>query len=295
MAWNRLSGAPKVAPKKKPSAMRGIVAGLVVVCALGGLCLWMFSGGEDAPKVKPDKERGLIKEVKPAASPKYSEETKKSPKIELKDVGDGRVMKYVDGEPVWLYPRRNDEAKWGIRTQDLRQTWAYQHRQAEDRLFDNSADRLLAYLYNAEPGEEIGDGISTKNFAKRFLRAIRTPIIVHADEPEAEKNIKRGVIELRKELKARYDAGEDIEAVINATRDELTRQNQYRAELLREIERNAKNKNLTEAEAQDFYDAANLMLESRGLKNVEMSGIIKRKIERNRLQREKKKQQTEGE
>lgn len=50
--------------------MRGIVAGLVVVCALGGLCLWMFSGGDDAPKAKADKERGLIKEVTPAAAPK---------------------------------------------------------------------------------------------------------------------------------------------------------------------------------------------------------------------------------
>ena len=62
--WNRPSAAPKVAPKRKPGLKHGILAGLVIV-ALGGLCLWMFSGG-DADGELAAKRRGRIKEVTPA-------------------------------------------------------------------------------------------------------------------------------------------------------------------------------------------------------------------------------------
>ena len=56
---------------KKPSPVRGLVAGLVVVGLAAGAYFAFFSGAEKPQDEKTaEKERGLIKEVKPAQVPK---------------------------------------------------------------------------------------------------------------------------------------------------------------------------------------------------------------------------------
>lgn len=121
MAWNRSSGAPKVAPKKSPSAMHGIVAGLVVVCALGGLCLWMFSGGDDAAKDKTAKGRGLIREVTPAAAPKtkpLKDATKKEPQLQQEKVVEPKIEKTeADDDELPPLPK-NCVADFRVRKKD---------------------------------------------------------------------------------------------------------------------------------------------------------------------------------
>lgn len=63
--WNKPSGPQKPAPKK-PSALRGLVAGLVVV-ALAALAAYFLFSGKDAPKAeRDDAKKSRIKEVEPA-------------------------------------------------------------------------------------------------------------------------------------------------------------------------------------------------------------------------------------
>ena len=285
MAWNRPSEAPKPAPKK-PSAMRGVVAGLVVVCALGGLCLWMFSGKDAAPKANVAKERGLIKEVTPAAAPKpVAPEPKPEKKVNVtyKTNEQGLIMRYEDGKPRWLHWRK-PPSKYGTVKIDLTHP-DDSELQAEDIAMKDmpKTDLFLAYLYNAVDGEEFGDAIPLENFEKRFLASLKRPIIVSHDDPDEIKEIKRGVIELRKELKDRYDAGEDIEAVVKATRDALTDSCQYRRQLQAEIDRFSKDPTMSEADVKDFISAANLMLEQKGSAKIEMSDVIRRRLNRRAL------------
>lgn len=51
MSWNKPSEAPKVAPKKKPSAMRGILAGLAVVIVATGV-IFLLPRREQQPSSK---------------------------------------------------------------------------------------------------------------------------------------------------------------------------------------------------------------------------------------------------
>lgn len=112
MAWNKPSGAPKPV-QKKPSAMRGVVAGLVVA-ALAAACVLVFMGKGEKPVGKVEKKPTKIKEVKPASSPKPVkveekvekatdaakppiEKAKKAPK---QPVGYQRVMTLMDGTVV---------------------------------------------------------------------------------------------------------------------------------------------------------------------------------------------------
>ena len=67
MSWNRSSGAAKP-ETKKPSAMRGVIAGGVIVLAACAAFFFLFSGGDEPAPARSTKHeaRGTIKEVTPA-------------------------------------------------------------------------------------------------------------------------------------------------------------------------------------------------------------------------------------
>lgn len=292
--WNRSTGnQPTKRDAKAPSKRKGLVAGLVTIIALVALCLWIFSGNDDGAAASKKKERGRIKEVTPAAAPTNriaQLAPHKAKVVEVRTNEQGLIMRYEDGKPRWLYPRK-PPSRWGTIKINLDE--GDQNKSVEDIAMKGmrSTDLFLAYLYNAEPGDEFGDAIPLENFAKRFIKSLETPIIVTHDDPDDVKAIKRGVIELRKELKDRYDAGEDIEAVVKASRDALVEDHQYRKQLEAEITRLSKDGVASVAEMQDFVDAANVMLKEKGLKAVKMSHVIRRRMEK----REKLKVQTQQE
>lgn len=108
MSWNKPSGAPKPV-QKKPSVMRGVVAGFVVA-ALAAACVLVFMGKGEKPVGKSEKKPARIKEVTPASSPKPVkvekatdaakppiEKVKKAPK---QPVGYQRMMTLMDGTVV---------------------------------------------------------------------------------------------------------------------------------------------------------------------------------------------------
>lgn len=78
--WNRPSAAnqPRKAPKK-PSAMRGIAAGLVAV-AVAAVCIFLFMGKGEKSAEKAGKKPTRIAEVTPAPAPTNKVEVAKEPK-----------------------------------------------------------------------------------------------------------------------------------------------------------------------------------------------------------------------
>ena len=96
MGWNGSGGgSTPVKPKaaaKKPSPIRGLIAGLVTVVVLGVACYFIFGTSTDAPKRMDERsKKGLIKEVAPATTDrvvqvqKEQEEVKRDPWKKDKD------------------------------------------------------------------------------------------------------------------------------------------------------------------------------------------------------------------
>lgn len=161
-------------------------------------------------------------------------------------------------------------------------------RPLEERVFSNSADQKIAGLLLLEPGEMlIGDASSLfgKSFTRAFLRSIETPIIVTEEDDEATAELKRAVRDTKIELKARYDAGEDIGKLMLHERDELQALGLYREELKKEIQKLARDKDMSEEDMEDFVKAANVMLEDRGGKPLQMPGFAARRFRLDRIRR----------
>ena len=269
--WNRPASNQLTVKKggaKAPSAIKGIIVGAIAV-AVGVACILMFSGGDDAPKAKPDKEHGRIKAVTPAPAPK----AKEPPKIERRTLPDGRYMEYRDGKPLWLFPRQPPTKT--VFTNDT----AKSDRTFEQKVFKNAADAHIAVLLNTEPGVAmVGEPESYyRNFDKQFKAAILEPIEIDPTDTDEVKALKESVIAAREELKSRMDAGEDVKKVMCDGFRELQELGLYRLELEREINKLAKDGDFSHKDLDDLLGAANKMLEERGAKPLKMTSVLKHK------------------
>lgn len=289
MAWNKPSTEnqqPKKPNAKAPSAKRGVIAGAVVI-ALGALCLWIFSGEKARQDPASTKNRGLIKEVAPAATNKVAKTEKELHPGMVKWRGKWYPEYNEKGGRIWLTPAGVRYHSPHVITNAVNPARIPK----EARIFDNQADVDIAVLLNTAPGTgfvgcyEYGD-----RFIKDFLKSLTTPIIVSEQDDENTKMLKRAVIAAKIELKERYDAGEDIGKIMSDTRKQYQELGMYREELRRQVEELQRTSSDRSPQAvKELFDAANRMLAERGAKPLRLPVMLSRKLElMNRNQGDKK-------
>jgi len=279
MAWNRGSeGATPVKAKAKPSPVRGIVAGLVVVVAVVACYFAFFSASEKQQKVVEQKKPTTIKEVKPAPAPK--------PIVEEEDLGwvtnrKGQVVKkrkpetYRDERGVLRYKaggaRAPEEHEFD---NPIKISTASNHPE-----FKHSCENEIATLLTIEPGDMLaGEPNYGERFKKDFIQALLEPIEINEDDSERDKEIKRLVEEQKHELAKRIKDGEDLETIFTEARAEARRLAAVRNEIVQMAHEMASDGQMSEQEMTDCYEAANKMLEAKGLEPMKYGGIMKRRM-----------------
>lgn len=280
--WNRSTANQPVKKggAKAPSMWKGIAAGLVIVSALGGLCLWIFSGGEDAPKAKVEKERGRIKEVAPAAAPVAKTEDdslakKKAEVARRKHYWDDKIK--ADENGVLRYPG-------GLRYKGPND---YVHKVKDTRpppRFKRFSSNQIATLLEITPGEiPVGGMQFPKKFTEDFKASLKEEIEILETDSEYDVELKKAVIDAKKELAERMKNGEDPREICEQTWKEMQEIGLYREELVKQINAIRQNPDMTANDIKDAVDAANLMLKEKGAKGIGISKIaLKRLAERDR-------------
>ena len=275
MGWNG-SGQKGTAPAqpkvttKKPSPVRGLIAGGVVV-VLAVLAYFAFFSGSEKPQTeKSTKERGRIKEVTPAAAPKAVEqkaEPEKPKELPPQRVGEirngyrllpsGRLHKvkgviHVGGEPTSLV----------------------------DKTFPHGSDRMIAHLLMAEPGGTmIGDSADImRGFNEAFAKSLKDEIIIKHDDTDEVKTLKQAVLDARSELKQQMALGKSAEEAMIEAREQLHELTLYREDLEKEVLSHAED-GMTQKDYDELIGAANLMLEERGIGKIQMPKLIGDAIE----------------
>lgn len=272
MAWNKPSeGAAKPAPKK-PSAMRGILAGLVVVCALGGLCLWLFSGNDAAPKAKPEKERGRIKAVAPVAAPTNAVPAKPIDPREDYDHDlcfrdEKGILRYKANPSLWAYDKSRKCRKTTVGG------WANR-----PSPFKHSAEREIAALLTAQPGQRryAYPNYSSPDFLESFEASLKEPTVINEDDTPDDVELKKAVADAKREISDRMRQGEKLADILRETKLELDRLVQYKDELdaqIRSIIRDGDGKFSTR-DVLDCVDAANKMLEEKGIAAIQPDTFV---------------------
>ena len=272
--WNRPkkdnAGATKgssYANRKGRPLARGLLAALVVV--IGGVLAFYFICGQSetpAQTAPKDKKRGKIAEVEPAKV------TKSAPKKEApKELPPQRIGETRDGKV--LLPDGTLHVVKGVITSGVARVSLI------DRTFKHDTDCMLAHLLVVEPGEGfVGDSESIyAGFEKAFLKTLDDPIIYDKDDSEYVKELKLGVQGLRQELKEIHDRGESIEKALIETRDQLQQLGLYRQELETQVLTMSED-GMSQQDYDDLVKAANIMLEERGSKPLELPSTVKHAV-----------------
>ena len=288
MSWNKPSGETKPQKKETQSGVklgRGILAGLCFV-ALAGAAVWFVvgRGANDTPAQSTErKARGTIKEVTPAAAPK-AVEVKKSNAEVLRARFPGLKIpndwaKPYPPQAYWPDGRLKEHSRY---VKVITNKVSRASMSVEELTFKNYAERDIAGALLIDPGEElVGDYTYGESFVESFLQSLKEPMVYDKDDTPFQKELRKAVEETKKELKQRYDAGEDIAAIMNETRKQMKELALYREEIRKMVD-DAKAEHgdeYTEQDEKDLIDAANKMLEDRGCKPLELPQAFLEKIE----------------
>lgn len=250
----------------------GIVVGAIVVAVAVGV--WFVleqKQGMTTPEGKA-KKTARIAEVTPEIASKSVEQAPETPPKE--------VPYWERESPEGLTFRQ--KMKWSIHH---RAPAAYTNNtsQTEPRpayaIFDTRSDNSIAALLTVPPGTAaVGDPEYELWFTQDFLKSLETPIIVTKDDTPEEAQLKRDMIAAKIDLKARYDAGEDIALIMKNTREELQRLSIYKSEIESAFREMASKPGLTEEDIDDFIDSANIMLDSKGIAPMTFGPLAKMRL-----------------
>lgn len=254
-----------------PKIARGIVACAIVVALT--ICAWYFFGQkqDEATPESKTKKTSRIAEVKPVIAPRPVEPTPEPPK---------EVPYWERESPEGLTFRQ--KMKWNIHHRPPA-VYTNNTSQTEPRpayaIFDTRSDNSIAALLTVPPGTAaVGDPEYELWFTQDFLKSLETPIIVTKDDTPEEAQLKRDMIATKIDLKARYDAGEDIALIMKNTREELQRLSIYKSEIESAFREMASKPGLTEQDIDDFIESANIMLDSKGIAPMTFGPLAKRRI-----------------
>lgn len=278
---------PQNTPKrraKSPSPWRGLVCGGLVVVGAALAAWWLLKPGDSAPaQGAKSKPRSTIKEVTPAAAPKPVEVKKSNAEVlrarfpGLKIPNDW--AKPYPPQAYWPDGRLKEHSRY-VRVITNKPSRASMS--VEELTFKNHAERDIAGALLIDPGEElVGDYTYGESFVESFLESLKHPMVEDKDDTPFQKELRKAVEETKKELKQRYDAGEDLAAIMNETRKQMKELALYREEIRQMVEK-AKAEHgddYTEQDEKDLIDAANMMLQDRGCKPLELPHAFLEKIE----------------
>lgn len=138
-------------------------------------------------------------------------------------------------------------------------------------IFEHQAERDIARLLSMKPGEFfLGDANYGPRFQQSFAAAVASPTPILKEDDDATRILKEQVNEVKEELKNRLKVGEDIVQIMKDTEQELRALSNFRQDMIKNLTVLRFDESVTEQDYADYIDAANKMLEERGLKRLTM-------------------------
>ena len=248
------------------------------VLAVIGLIFWFHSSPVSDSKSTYDKPQSLIKEVASAPAPvaKTNESVRM---VRNKRTGELEPWKpketYRDQNGVLRFAAggarapEKDEFKNAIPVNTPSSVPKFRHRSEVE----------IAVLLKTQPGEMLfGTPSYDKHFKDDFVKALMEPVEITEEDSEDDVALKKLVEEEKHELAKRIKDGENIETIFSDCRDELRRLATVKREILDLAHKAAKDGEMSDADVEDYYRAANLMLESKGLAPVNVDSLMKRRL-----------------
>jgi len=266
----RAKQAKAAVASRKPSPVRGLFAGIVVIALAVAAWYYLLPTIEQV-KAKREKKTSLIAEATPeiAAQPSVREvEPEEEPDKPLPPQKIGEIR---DG--MLLLPNGDMQKVTNVITSNVARV------NTKYKIFSHHSENTIASILSIQPGQNmVGTPRYNGRFTEDFLESLKEPIIPTEEDSEDDRTLKRLVTEAKIQLKIAYDNGEDIEDIILQARKECQELARYKQQIKAMTMQEMK-KCETEEDVESFIEAANLMLEQKGIAPLELGPISKLKLQ----------------
>lgn len=283
MGWNGSSVAdnaasikPEKAGKKiavgdSSATFKGVVA--LIVVALGVGVFYVLNNFESS-KVEEivTEDNRAISEVAPEiaqATSKAQVQKEETPEEEEYIEVNGKKIKLA-ADPKTGKPKYDKNVRIiPMRASDIK-----------PKRFEFDAEEDIASLLEIEPGTPMyGEIPFGKRFKDSLVNSFMIPVEIKSTDDEYTKELKRQVQEVKDEFKELVLNGGDPADEMRKARQQLIELGQYRTSLLQELNQLRKSGEYTSQDMLDLQEAANKLLESKGVKSIEIPKVLIRNME----------------
>ena len=276
---------PKKASKEQTiSAARLLVWGCVGLL-VAAVALWAvrWAGDETAsPRPgkmeKPKKSVAEKKMPAPSTTPKEAPGTQANTNAPIRTTKKGTVIPdnvKPDERGVLRYPG-------GLRWVDTNDLHKVSHPRKK-QLFKHHSENAIATIMTLDPDRMAPFLVGRRpKFGKRFVEdfkaSLREKDEFPDDDTEEEREVRKAVLDVKKEMAEALSRGEDIAKMMNDAQDELDRLVKYKDSLMTQLKEIKNDEKFSDADVLDFTTAANEMLKSQGLKGLATPNLTYRQL-----------------
>ena len=269
-------GAKSAASSRGASGrIRGIVAGLIVI--LGAVCAWWFLMRETPKPVEPEAPaKKIVKAPTTLPTPVAKPQTE-APVVEAPKPPERRKRFYE--QPTTNGLTEAQIRIWKVKNRPppgITNNTSRTEAPPKYAIFKHRSENTIAAYLSLTPGQTlVGSPHYDKKFVKDFLDSLDEPIVIKPEDDEETVALKQGMIATKADLKALYDKGEDIGKVLEETHEELRQLSQYKMQIESILKESIRSGELTASELELAIEAANKMLDEKGIAPMKFGPVSK--------------------
>ncbi len=275
MGWNGSQGETVSAkncyrPNKSRRAGWLWASGFLLVVSVATIVIFLLTKKVEAPVVHhPTKAKP--QEARISNRPKVAVKEQEKTKVVDPNARPTKVGEVVNG--YVMLPSGRIHKPTGVITNRVAD-----YGKSPYSIFEHRSDNEIASILMMKPGDTVvGTKRYDKWFTKQFLKSLETPIIVSEDDEPWKADLKRSVIQAKLELKEAYDKGEDIDAIMTESRQQLQDLSRYK-QTIKQIYAQNKKECETQKDVEDLQEAVNKMLEQKGCAPMNFTPLTRQSL-----------------
>ena len=251
----------------KRTTARWVAAAALIVAATGGVWWWMARG----EKAEPTSEQRQVAK-KPKTEKPQPRRTEPRPATATNAVAAAATNARAVRPPKEVVSSVVTTNSSGaiIEKMVLADGTKKSRSTPPKPIFDNAADQVIAMAISAKPGEAMPPLPDLHGIDEDFAKSFLTPITINEDDPENVKELKRNVIETKKELLEAVKGGKTVMQALQEHQAAMERMESSRLMAIREMQRISAEDGVEMA--QEFAKKVNEDFEGKGIPAIPVIG-----------------------
>lgn len=239
-------------------ALASVAVGTILVLAFGG------GGKESSPETKAKKKAKIVS-FQPAIVTNTPVQIVEEPPRDPNIVSIKKTINPFTGEEMMFTNRHKQvKANAGVISRD---SLLKNKHQPKRKLFKHHSENYICGLMRTPLGVPIVRGRLPSNFDEDFVKSYADEIKIEEEDTEEDVALKQAMIDFKEEIRDQIANGESVSKIVLDAREEQNKLAEYRKNLMRTIA-DLRKEGATREELNEAREAANVMLDNKGLKRI---------------------------